>query len=64
MPDKGEQGTGRHPPGRRDSPENVRLAAGPARGGSSDPRSHESRGPAGEMHHTRTYERDHPGKSR
>jgi hypothetical protein len=65
MPDKGEQGTGRHPPGRRDTTEKVHKTAGPDRGDSSDQKSRESRGTDGEIHHhTRTYERDHPGKSR
>jgi hypothetical protein len=64
MPNKGEQGTGRT--GRRDSAENVRPAAGPDRGDLGDLASRESRGGDGEIHHhtPRTYERDHPGKSR
>jgi hypothetical protein len=65
MPNEGEQGTGRHPPGRRDSPENVRQAAGRDRGVSSDLMSREPRAPDGGMHRpARIYERDHPGKSR
>ena len=65
MPNKREQGTGQHPPGRRDSTEKVQPATGQDRGDSSDLKSREYRGPDGEIHHhTRTYERDHPGKSR
>jgi hypothetical protein len=66
MSNQGEQGTGRHPPGRRDSAENVRASAGRDRADASDPRSRESRGRDGEIHShtTRAYERDHPGKSR
>jgi hypothetical protein len=65
MPNQREQGTGRHPPGRRDTTEKVQKTAGPDRGDSSDLKSCEYRDKDGEIHHhTRTYERDHPGKSR
>ena len=47
------------------APKRSNTAAGPDRGDSSDLKSREYRGKDGEIHHhTRTYERDHPGKSR
>ena len=65
MPDKGEKGTDRHSPGRRDSTEKVQPAVGQAHGGSSDLGSREPRDKDGQIHHhARPYERDHPGKSR
>jgi hypothetical protein len=65
MPHKGEQGTGKHPHGRRDTHEKVQQASGRDSSGSSDLKSREYRDKDGEIHHhTRTYERDHPGKSR
>jgi hypothetical protein len=65
MPDKGEKGTDRRSPGRRDITENVRPAVGQAHGDSSDLASRERRDMDGPLHrHARPYERDHPGKSR
>ena len=62
MPDKGEQGTGRHSPGRRDTSENVRRASGRD---SSDQTSREHPDKDGQIHHhTPAYARDHSGKSR
>lgn len=64
MAHKGEQGTGKHPHSRRDSTEKVQQASGPGTD-PNDLKSREYRDKDGQIHHhTRTYERDHPGKSR
>lgn len=73
MPNRGEQGTGRHPHKSTAEPSHTRKeasdkgqqASGSERGESSDLKSREYRDKDGNIHHhTRTYERDHPGKSR
>jgi hypothetical protein len=68
MPNRGEQGTGRHPHKSTAESEKGHKASGrgsESSGESSDLKSREYRDKDGNIHHhTRTYERDHPGKSR
>jgi hypothetical protein len=65
MPNRGHEGTGKHP--HKSASEKSSSGRTQQAGGreSSDLKSREYRGADGQIHHhTKTYERDHPGKSR